>query len=863
MRDPRDDSSSSPTRLREWGGSASTSEFANGARFTPGQLIGHRYRIAALVGRGGIGEVYRADDTRLGQPVALKYVAEAVSSNPDVLHRLYSELRLGRTVSHPNVCRLYDLVEVEGHHFIAMEYVDGEDLASLLRRIGRLPGDKALALARDICSGLAAAHDRGVIHRDLKPGNVMIDGRGTARITDFGLAAVAGDEAGLVKLAGTPRYMAPEQLDGGNASVRSDIYALGLVMFEMFTGRPRFAGTGIAELRREHSEAKQPPGSIVDRLDPQVERVILRCLDENPALRPPSARAVLAALPGGDPLQAALDAGQTPSPELVAAAGQVGDISVRRGWILLATLTALLALATVVQYEASLESRLPRLKSREALIDRARDLIATFGGSEPADVNFGWIVNAGLLAEVRKDQRWERWERLRSAPPSALFFAFRQGSEPLIPWNLRYVTAGDPPETVPGMASAILDGQGRLVRFRRVSVVSETPKVVGWEAFFRAADLDFNRFRAVPPRGGVPFEHDRSLAWTGPMWRGRGELRVEGATSRGAPVYFEVIEPWRGALATSTSFKFSIGQQLVSAVIMFITLFAMVFARRNLLLGRADRRGALRVAVFIGCTMLIGTFSIGDHVLNATAEWYIILTAVGSSLVAASQGWICYLAVEPYLRRRFPHTFIAWSRLLAGRYRDPLVGHDFLLGAIAGTVAVVLANTATYVTQTVGAVGTPVSRLADVSMDTPRGIGFALSYHLAIGVAYALGWATLLLLFRLLTRNDFAAFALLLLAVAPWQMTGQPLLQYPLGMIAVLPLVLVLRQVGALALGAGIFFHFALLRTPLTYDLTQWFAFRSAAVLLVLFALGAYAFLVALGGKPLFGTFPLEEEARA
>src|SRR5437870_4258627 len=154
-------------------------------RFLPGTVLGKRYRIVALAGRGGMGEVYRADDLKIGQPVALKFLSADLERDPERLERLLGEVRIARRVSHPNVCRVYDVVEFEGHHFITMEYVDGEDLAALLRRIGRLPQEKALDLARQIGSGLAAAHLQGIVHRDLKPANIMLDGRGQARVADF------------------------------------------------------------------------------------------------------------------------------------------------------------------------------------------------------------------------------------------------------------------------------------------------------------------------------------------------------------------------------------------------------------------------------------------------------------------------------------------------------------------------------------------------------------------------------------------------------------------------------------------------------------------------------------------------------
>ena len=175
-------------------------------RFEPGTVLGGRYRIVGLLGKGGMGEVYRADDLTLGQPVALKFLPEALIGDNDWLVRFRAEVRAARQVSHPNVCRMYDIAEVDGFTFLSMEFVQGEDLASLLRRIGRLAPDKAAEMARGLAAGLAAAHDKGVLHRDLKPGNVLIDEHGRVRLADFGLAGADHESVGL---AGTPAYMAP------------------------------------------------------------------------------------------------------------------------------------------------------------------------------------------------------------------------------------------------------------------------------------------------------------------------------------------------------------------------------------------------------------------------------------------------------------------------------------------------------------------------------------------------------------------------------------------------------------------------------------------------------------------------------
>ena len=176
-------------------------------RFAAGTLLAARYQIIGLLGKGGMGEVYRANDLTLDQPVALKFLPEAMTRDAGMLARFHSEVRIARQVSHPNVCRVHDIGEVDGQPYLSMEYIDGEDLGSLLRRIGRLSADKAVEFARRICAGLAAAHDKGVLHRDLKPSNIMIDGEGRVFITDFGLAAAARELRGSEARQGTPAYM--------------------------------------------------------------------------------------------------------------------------------------------------------------------------------------------------------------------------------------------------------------------------------------------------------------------------------------------------------------------------------------------------------------------------------------------------------------------------------------------------------------------------------------------------------------------------------------------------------------------------------------------------------------------------------
>jgi serine/threonine-protein kinase len=202
-------------------------------------VLAGRYRIIGLLGRGGMGEVYRADDLELGQAVSLKFLPRSLAETPGALERFRAEVRNARQISHPNVCRVYDIGEIQGLHFLTMEFVDGEDLATLLRRIGRLPASKANEVGSQLCTGIAAAHDKGVLHRDLKPANIMIGPFGQLLVLDWGLARPGSDPGrGLtqrsdpgrpVTHSGTEGYVAPEQARG-ILDARSDVYALGAIL---------------------------------------------------------------------------------------------------------------------------------------------------------------------------------------------------------------------------------------------------------------------------------------------------------------------------------------------------------------------------------------------------------------------------------------------------------------------------------------------------------------------------------------------------------------------------------------------------------------------------------------------------------
>ncbi|HSP13999.1 MAG TPA: serine/threonine-protein kinase [Thermoanaerobaculia bacterium] len=838
------------------------------ARFTPGTVIDDRYRIVSLLGEGGMGEVYRADDMKLGQRVALKYIPPDVSSDRPLFDRLTSEVLIGRQISHPNVCRIYDIVDVDGQFFISMQYIDGEDLGSLLRRIGRLPSEKALALARDICAGLAAAHDHGIVHRDLKPGNVMVDSRGRALVADFGLAVVLDEMRSSHRSAGTPAYMAPEQITGGEITLRTDIYALGLVLYEIFTGKRVFGGASMQEISEQHAVSKTRPSSIAREIDPNVERVILRCLEENPAERPVSAHAVIASLPGSDPLAAAIAAGDTPSPDMVALAGKTGALSPGQAWSLFGAAVVSLLIGAWASGRWQLSEFVPNIKSREALTDRARDLSAAFGFPPAADEHVEFGTDQEYLAWLagRATSMAAISAALSSTPPSSIRFLYRASPRQLAAGNTEgLVTESDPAENLPGMSTIVLDHHGRLVYLRRVPEPrAEFTGTVpfDWRGAFGAASLDLERFHPVPPLWTPPYGFDQRSAWVG-HYANRPDLdiRVEAASHNGRAVYFQVIEPW--TRPTGLPVRVPVGSAVFAIWNVAVIAASVIFARRNILRGRGDKRGALRLGAFVAICSVVGMIALADHVTDVSGEYQLMTGILAAAVYDYVMVWLIYLAVEPYVRRQWPRILITWNRVICGRLRDPLVGREILIAAIVAGWTVVI-------TRLEFPVGVwlhirnvvPRNPLTMFSMQSPVGAAQTVSQALLLGTVWSMAWLTMLIIFRLVFRREAVAFVVVWISIAMVGLSGgAPLFRFAIGLAALAPgIFYVLLRHGLFALAATVFFRQALLTMPATFDLNAWYSFRSTAILALLIAVAGYGFYTSLAGKPMFGAAMLEEQ---
>ena len=254
----------------------------------PGVVFGGRYEILGVLGQGGMGAVYKARDCELDRMIALKVIRPELATDPAILQRFKQELILARNITHKNVVRIFDLGEAEGIRFISMEYVDGEDLRTLLRREGKLPPKEAAAVIEQVCRALDAAHAEGVIHRDLKPQNIMRDKSGRIVVMDFGLARSLG-ETGLTQsgaVVGTLEYMSPEQALGAQLDQRSDIYSMGLIFFELLTGKAPFeADTAIASLMKRTREVARSASEVETSVPKSLSAIVSRCLEREPTNR--------------------------------------------------------------------------------------------------------------------------------------------------------------------------------------------------------------------------------------------------------------------------------------------------------------------------------------------------------------------------------------------------------------------------------------------------------------------------------------------------------------------------------------------------------------------------------------------------
>ena len=753
------------------GGAGLSDSSSHHGRFLPGTKLADRYRIVSLLGRGGMGEVYRADDLRLGQTVALKFLPPELAKDAKRLEYFHNEVRLARQISHPNICRVYDIGEVDGQHFISMEYIDGEDLKTLLHRIGRLPKDKGNQISQQLCSGLAAAHAKGVLHRDLKPANIMIDGQGQARITDFGLATVSSDGESVIGMSGTPAYMAPEQLLRGETSVESDIYSLGLVLFEMFAGRSAHRAENLGELRRLHEENSSIAqlSDVIEDCDPIIDRIVRRCLEPDPVDRPKNVRDLASALPGGDPLTAVLQAGELPSADLVAES--VGEQVFNSTKYSLLGIAGLLALCAIpwAGTRANFVSKQPAERSADVLEADAKRIVAKLGYSEPPE---DWACGFDSRREQSRQRRQWLNHSGPDGPRAAVGFWYRQHEGRLFTnatWvdfaelGRGRVSDTEPPWFEPGMIGVWLNRRGQLKKFQAIAPIeldansNNSLSQFDWCELLPEDTLGFalEGLRPSNQRRTPPCVCDTTSAWEG-VWPGTSDdLFVQAGSFRGRPVYFEVFlsdvasqtgrPSVRGGFPKSPVFVLSLVSLLLVAV-------GIVVGIRNIVGGRIDRRGSVRITIGVFILEIVGGGLFAHHIPHPYFEGLVLVNITLAALFTSVVCGLQYVAIEPLARRLWPQLLVSWTRLLRGRLRDPLVGRDVFLGIFVAALVILLSLCFCTANDTM-LVHDPA-----LFMGAKLRLGWSL-IEVARSIRLSLGILLMLAVFRYVTKSRWLAVA--------------------------------------------------------------------------------------------------------
>ncbi len=613
---------------------------------------------------------------------------------------------------------------------------------------------------------------------------------------------------------------------------------------------------------------------MVDALDPAVERAILRCLEHDPRNRPPSALSVAAALPGGDPLAAALAAGETPPPEVVAAAGEQGGLNPMAGLgALVAIILGLLGIVFLSDGSHLVRS-IPMPKPPDALVVDAREIVEDTGyGDPPTDIAYGFSRDEDYVLHVLRDPSSSRWEKIGTVKPPPVFFWYRQSPRYLVPKSLGGVLSyEDPPVLISGMVNVRLDPAGRLLEFLAVPPEREEEPAADvepeWSALFAKAGLDQAEYAPEQPRWNPPINCGDRVAWRG-TYAGQPDvpIRVEACGYGGKPASFRVITPWTRparmqAVDRGRGVYLALG---IGMTVCLLIIGAGIFlAWRSLKMGRGDRRGAFRLALFVFVMSVLAS-SLGQHHVPSFSEVFLVVQTVSISLLNAGLVWLLYIGLEPYVRRFWPDTLISWNRLLVGRWRDPLVGRDILVAGLAGLVCS-MANLVW--SMSFGWLGFPGS----VPLSAPevpllggaQVVGLLLSLVIS-SVFYPMSLLFIVFLLRVIFRRNWIAVGVALLLLGGLGTLGH-LNIYVVGETSALslstyifaglvalwaPFLYVTIRFGILASIFYGFFWALHLVYPWTFDLSAWYARPTFFVVLMAAALAIFGFTTSRAGRPL------------
>jgi serine/threonine-protein kinase len=601
-------------------------------------------------------------------------------------------------------------------------------------------------------------------------------------------------------------------------------------------------------------------------LDPAIDRAIMRCLDPDPARRPASALGVAAALPGGDPLAAALAAGETPSPEMVAAAGTTSALKPLAAVSALVLIIALVVTSVVLDQSELITSVVPMPKPPLLLVERAREILTLAGQEHPiADSAFGFFepdYRTYLIKHPELDNR----EHLRSGQPPLLHFWYRGSPTVMVPTgNQDRVSTSDPPMTISTMTMVYTDPEGRLIR---MSVVppqvdppsSSPPQQVNWKPLFDAAGLDFAQFTAVPPEWAPAEFADARFAWTGPLPGLPNEkLRIEAASYRGKPVSFLRVAPWtRGTRQVSTiqeNSRVSWSQAAATITIFTLLIASAIIARHNVRKGRGDRRGAWQLAAFVSTIAFFVWLLNTKHLADPNVEMGRFFD--GQPLWAAGLLALLYLALEPYVRRFWPKTVVSWSRLMSRQWRDPLVGRDILFGTALGLLIHAIGLGADAINAWLGYVIPPHLPPLDSLLGT-RFVIALMGNQVFNAILNAMVCVFGMVILKILLRSEWAAVGV---AIALFTFTssrgigdgGSWIVNLATVVLFITIIVLTIQRLGLLSTIVLFLVNSFINSAATTLDTSRWFFGEALLPVLIIAALAVWSFYISRGGEPVFG----------
>jgi len=554
---------------------------------------------------------------------------------------------------------------------------------------------------------------------------------------------------------------------------------------------------------------------------------------------------------------------------MVAQAGESGELSRTAAFLSLAAALAGLLAAAFLAGRTMLYERAPLLPA-EVLESKAREILERATPRLPIADTASWMSISGRAREfVIEGISMET----AAAQTGRLLYHFRSGPEALSARNTEFrVVDNDPPFDRPGMSRVILDQSGRLVELAIVPPQHERPPtpltVPDWTPLLIESGADMKRLTATRSEWAAPSDTDAKLAWDGVDARSGQPLHIEAGAYHGRPVWFSVVAPSNGVGQTAPVRTTALNRIATTMNVLFavlIPIVGIVLALRNIRRGQGDLHGATKLGLFVGCTSFITLLLRADHPASLYDEWMAMSLMVAYAAFWGAVVWGAYVAAEPLVRRRWPRMMIGWTRLLAGRWRDPMIGRETLAGVCAAVTVLIAWHASVLIPQFLGQNVEPLA-LAVTPLGSARQAGYYLMRALGEAALRAMGAAVVLLAFRVLVRNRLLAAALTILVMMLsflGDTSAPPAFRVAYALFAAGAVLFILTRFGVFSVGVAAGSIIVMRTLPVTLDLSKWYFGRGFLAIAAVLVLALFGFFVSLGAKSILppGTLDIEERA--